>query len=58
MKKIIQEKIEEYSCDNCKKHLGYITYLLECGYGSDLDTNTFYFCSIKCLKEFIKEIKE
>lgn len=59
MKEIIQREMSRFSCDNCNFYMDFDTYELFCGYGSNLDGNSFHFCSTKCMQEFIdREIKD
>ena len=55
MKKVIQKEKIKYFCDFCNKELENIPIDLNFGYPTPLDGSSKEFCSIKCLKDFIKK---
>lgn len=64
-REIEEEELDMMSCDNCKQE---IEHPESCGFGAAYklsDSNcyqcggkNFDFCTLRCLKEFVNELKE
>lgn len=56
--KLIQERIVEFHCDNCKLKTDCDTITIHFGYPSKFDEEQLLFCSDKCLYMWVLKNKD